>query len=372
MASADMPDFAIAIWSFIKSLIDWAVENPVASGIVGAVLVALGKAIAWVWKNWIKRTDFDTIAKILAEQAEAKGRALATLEYQGHLAEKDQEISGLRAALEKAQSLSPTPLIGAAKGSAITPESAQALATASEKALQEYFLAKKAEGAKANREAAVAARHIGALAFLHDTQKALRFYREATELDPDDPEGWNELGHLLRRVGDLPGAEEAYSHVLRLGSSIADKGAVAVAYGNLGNIYLSRGDLGKAEEFYKKSLALNEQLGHKEGMANDYGNLGVLYSTRGDLVKAEGFYTKSLAIEEQLGRKEGMANDYGNLGNLYGKRGDKGKVCEYWAKSRRLYLELGNRTQADEIAGWMRKAGCPLESPAGDVGMTQK
>lgn len=53
------------------------------------------------------------------------------------------------------------------------------------------------------QEAAAAYRHLGALAFLNDTQKALAVYRRATALDPDNAVGWSQLGHLLRRVGEL-------------------------------------------------------------------------------------------------------------------------------------------------------------------------
>ena len=60
------------------------------------------------------------------------------------------------------------------------------------------------------QEAAAALRHLGALAFLHDTNKALHAYRRSVELDPNDAEGWNQLGHLLRRVGQLDEAIAAY------------------------------------------------------------------------------------------------------------------------------------------------------------------
>ena len=160
---------------------------------------------------------------------------------------------------------------------------------------------RKAEGEKSFKEAAAAARHIGALAFLHDTDKALSAYREAVDLDPDDPDGWNRLGHLLHRIGDLEGAEGAYGHVLFLGNRTDDKEILAVATGNLGNVYQTRGDLDRAEEMYRKSLELNEALGRKEGMANQYGNLGNLYKTRGDLERAGEMYKKGLELFRQVG-----------------------------------------------------------------------
>lgn len=68
---------------------------------------------------------------------------------------------------------------------------------------QKILATKEAEGQQANKEAAQAAKHIGALAYLHDTEKALAAYNKATELVPDDAEAWNEFGKLLMRKGDL-------------------------------------------------------------------------------------------------------------------------------------------------------------------------
>ena len=70
--------------------------------------------------------------------------------------------------------------------------------TAAAETIFEAVLARKAaEGQAANQQAAAAARHLGALAFLHDKEKALIAYRRAVALDPANAEGWNQLGHLL-------------------------------------------------------------------------------------------------------------------------------------------------------------------------------
>jgi tetratricopeptide (TPR) repeat protein len=93
---------------------------------------------------------------------------------------------------------------------------------------------KEAEGTRANQEAAEALRHLGALAFLNDTQKALDAYRRSTELDPKNPDGWNRLGHLLYRTGAVTAAEEAYHKVVAFGLSENDQEWIAIGSGNLG------------------------------------------------------------------------------------------------------------------------------------------
>jgi protein O-GlcNAc transferase len=224
-------------------------------------------------------------------------------------------------------------------------------------------------------------RHIGALAFLHNTQKALAAYEKATALDQDEPDGWRYLGELQFRLGDMATAERAFESLRTLGIQIGNKQAesmghlrlgwihqsygnlakaeemqrsalrldeesrnkqgMARAYGNLGTTYQIRGDLPKAEEMQLKALKLDEELGDKEGMSRAYGNLGVIYGTRGELPKAEEMHLKSLTLEEALDSKEGMAITYGNLGVVYQTSGDLPKAEEMQLKSLKLNEELG-------------------------------
>ena len=130
-----------------------------------------------------------------------------------------------------------------------------------ERIFEDILKRKSAEGQTANQQAAEAARHLGALAFLHDTDKALNAYRRAVSLDPENVEGWNQLGHLLQRVGDLDGSEKAYRKVLASGKSVKSDTWIAVAYGNLGIVYEIRGELDQAEAMYKKALLLFQDIG---------------------------------------------------------------------------------------------------------------
>ena len=126
------------------------------------------------------------------------------------------------------------------------------------------------------QEAAEAYRNLGALAFLHDTQKALNAYRRATQLDPDNEQGWNQLGHLLKRTGQLKDAETAYQRVLALGEKSNDQSWIAIAYGNLGIVYQIRGELEQAEAMYQKSLTLFREIGAKSQIKQVQGLLETL------------------------------------------------------------------------------------------------
>ena len=117
---------------------------------------------------------------------------------------------------------------------------------AAEIIFQDILTRKAAEGAAANQQAAEAARHLGALAFLHNTEKALHAYRQAVNLDPENTEGWTQLGHLLLRTGQLDDAADAYSKTLTLGEKASNRSLIASAYGNLGIVYKIRGDFTQA------------------------------------------------------------------------------------------------------------------------------
>ena len=171
------------------------------------------------------------------------------------------------------------------------------------------------------------------MAFLDDTEEALRWYRRAVDLDPANADGWNQLGHLYHRTGPLDQAEAAFRKVVTLGEANGDMEAIAAGTGNLRLIYRTRRELDRAEEVYKKALAIEEKLGRQEGMARNYGNLGLIYRKRGELDQAEEMYKKALAIEEKLGRQEGMANQYGNLGILYQTRGELDRAEEMYKKA---------------------------------------
>ena len=204
----------------------------------------------------------------------------------------------------------------------------------------EVLKTKEAQGRAANKEAAAAARHLGALAYMNNPKKALAAYQKAVELDPDNADGWNQLGNLLRRTGELAQAEAAYRKVLAVAGT---KEAQAIATSNLGLVYFTRGDLAQAEEMHKKALVLDEALGNKKGMAANYGNLGLVYRTRGDLAQAEDMHKKSLALDEALGSKEGMAQGYGNLGNVYYTRGNLAQAEETHKKALALNEALGRK-----------------------------
>jgi tetratricopeptide (TPR) repeat protein len=240
-----------------------------------------------------------------------------------------------------------------------------------------------AAGQRERKASAEYWRHIGALAFLRDTKKALMAYEQGVALDQDEPEGWRFLGELHYRLGDLTTAEATFESLLRLANEMGDERAEAMArlrlgwvygdrgdlaaaeklqsdtlrladaaswkegmaraYGNLGITHWTRGNLAEAEEMQRQALKLNEELGLKEGMAATYGNLGIIHQAHGNLAKAEEMHLESLGLNEELGHREGMAATYGNLGIIHEARSDLATAEKMHLKSLKLEEELGRK-----------------------------
>ena len=354
-----------AIWDWI-----WAERAWLGGVLATFILAVIGQFFGFFrWLIGLLRkpstTDAESTASLLADKSEELGALKQREKDRSTIEDRESTIRELTAMVESLEQQRQQP--DAPPGiDAALKQLEQGETGAAESIFQEILDTKKAGGRDANREAAAAAaRHLGALYFLHDTQNAVSAYEEAVTLDPDDPDGWNQLGAMRYRLGQLDAAVQAYDRVQHLGNAVEDKTVIAVALGNLGLIYHTRGDLEKAEKYQLKSLALNEELGRTEGMASAYGNLGLIYRRRGDLEKAEEYLLNSLALNEELGRTEGIAIQHANLAQLARKKGNKATACEHWAKARRFFAEVGILDKLAQVEESMTEAGCPVEEDAG-------
>jgi tetratricopeptide (TPR) repeat protein len=203
--------------------------------------------------------------------------------------------------------------------------------------------AHEAEGQSSIKTSAEYWRHIGALAFLHNTRKSVLAYEKAVALDPLEPEGWHYLGELQYRLGDVARAEQSFDRVLALGKSTGDLKVQAIGCVRLGWIFHDRGDLARADTLIADAVRFAELAEWQEGLARAYVSLGILHSSRGDLDKAEEMQRKALTIEEALASKEGMARAFANLGVGHATRGDLDKAEEMFRKSLALSEELGSK-----------------------------
>lgn len=159
-------------------------------------------------------------------------------------------------------------------------------------------------------------RNVGTLAFFSYPQKSLKAYRRATELDPDNANGWNQLGNVLHLTGNPKEAIIAYQNVLKMGKKNQKPKEVAAAHNGLGTIY-KYNDRNKAIECYKKALSIGEDFEIQEIIATACENIAVAYCENRDFDEAIKLYQRALKINEEINDREGMASNYLNLGTMY-------------------------------------------------------
>lgn len=170
-----------------------------------------------------------------------------------------------------------------------------------------------------------------------DTDEAIRAYRRALSIEPDNPDAHNNLGLLLADSGDPAEASKSYRRALRIrpGSAIThynlglalealdrlDEAAdchrraleieprFAEAHNHLGNVLRRLGRPAEAEACYRRVLELQPEY------AEVYSNLGNVLAEQGALAEAESCHRRALEL------RPGFAEAHANLGRLLRETG---------------------------------------------------
>ncbi len=134
-----------------------------------------------------------------------------------------------------------------------------------------------------------------------NVQSAIENTKRAVELDPHDPDLWNNYGAALSRIGDHAGAADAYRKAIKINP------AQVTFYNNLAAALTNMDQPGQALEYYSKALSMNEK-------AVNYYGLGMTYTRLKDPVNAEKYLKRGI----ELGASPEL---YFGLGNLYLSQG---------------------------------------------------
>jgi tetratricopeptide (TPR) repeat protein len=209
-------------------------------------------------------------------------------------------------------------------------------------------------------------------------QKALQYFKKATEKDPNSATAWYGLGYCYAGKNRHDNAIEAYKQAIRTDPSNE------VSHFHLGNYYHKIGRNDEAIESYKKVVGINPDF------ETAYFNLGVIYSEIGQLIAGReafqnvvrinpaatkahyniglsymklGQYPEAIdAYKKAIEINPEFVEAYFNLGLIFG---DLGKTSEQMAVFKqairvnpdfapahyaigRVYLEQGNKADALE------------------------
>jgi tetratricopeptide (TPR) repeat protein len=277
---------------------------------------ALARAVVSALANWrAGREKVDEItAELVAAKEAAAGHEARAAELERTLAEGQKEREALRAAVQalarQANEPDAPPKFEQALGLLREGKSAEA-----EAIFADLIAHKEAEGTAALREAAEAARHLGALASLGGTQKAIAAYMTATRLDPEHSWSWIFLGRLSQQAGNLAAAEQAFLHAQEAAKAAGNERDVMVVHNELGDVQTLRGESATALTSYEAGLVIARKLatqdpgnaGWQRDLSVSLEKIGEVQSAQGDLGAALKAYQDSLAIGEKL-----AAQDPGN------------------------------------------------------------
>ncbi len=145
--------------------------------------------------------------------------------------------------------------------------------------------------------------------------------------------GYNLLGILFYKKGDLSSALTAQKKSLQLNKKINYQYGIAVNEINLGNIYSDKGNFGMAESSYLSALNAYNTLGNSLQITKCLVNLGVLKFSLKQYGAAVNQFHEALTIANQLNALDVTANCYNNIGAIY--------MVEGKLDSAKIYLEEG-------------------------------
>ena len=109
--------------------------------------------------------------------------------------------------------------------------------------------------------------------------------KKALKIQPDFPEAHNNLGIVLKELGDIDAAIDSYNNALQLDPKYAD------AYNNLGNALKDKSDLDAAIDSYTNAIE------HKLNFPDAHNNLGICLKEQGELAAAVACFKNALQLQ---------------------------------------------------------------------------
>lgn len=160
---------------------------------------------------------------------------------------------------------------------------------------------------------------------------AIREFKYAIQLNPNNYKAYNALGVMDLRAGNLDNAKKNIEKAL----SIAPNYAVAID--NLGTVYLAKGDTAKAEYCFKKAVSVNPN------SSAAYYHLAQLEYTNGNYAKCLTYINKCLAWKGYSSYAYNLRGDaYKQQGNEAASIGAYKKAIEITPENLAPYANLAS------------------------------
>jgi len=162
----------------------------------------------------------------------------------------------------------------------------------------------------------------------------------------------NNMGLVLRKMGDPEGSMEHTLRALEVAEGIADTSLLTRILGNIGTIHEAQGDFDRAIHYYGRCLDLLGDDGDMMVLGNTLNNTAMIYSKQGEMEKAWNFWRRTLHIRELANDRRGLALALNNIGTLYFLRlGDRAAADSVYALSHAIYAEMNDRLGLAMVTG---------------------
>ena len=119
-----------------------------------------------------------------------------------------------------------------------------------------------------------------------DVAKQLLY--KATEIEPDNSDAHNNLGNVLKQIGEKHKAKDCYEKAIQIQPNNAP------LHNNLGTVLEELGEHQKAKSCYEKAIQI------QPNYLIALNNLGNLLKELGDYEKAKSYYEKAIQIKPSL------------------------------------------------------------------------
>ena len=149
----------------------------------------------------------------------------------------------------------------------------------------------------------------------NNLQVAEKLYREILKTNPNHANTRNNLGSVLKELGESQKAISCFQKAIEIQSNHAG------AYYNLGIVFNELGELQKAISCFQKTIGI--QSNHVDA----YYNLGNAFRELEESKKAIGYYEKAIQINPN------HTYAYNNLGNVFKDLGEHKKAISYFQKT---------------------------------------
>ncbi|CAF1561726.1 unnamed protein product [Adineta steineri] len=174
-----------------------------------------------------------------------------------------------------------------------------------------------------------------------DDDQELRLLTDRIRKETVGDSGWDRLGKLLLKIGQLTKAEELYNVLLE---QTSDEDEKAIYYDRLGHVKDGQSDYKKAIWYYEQRLEIVQKFlpSDHPDLATSYNNIGLVYDHMGEYTKALSFYEKALEICQKTlpSNHPSLATLYSNIGLVYDMMGEYSKALSFYEKA----LEIEEKT----------------------------